>query len=34
MEPSAREPLVRKTSSSYQTFPTSASKRLDKEYLQ
>ncbi|NWR63554.1 GTR6 protein, partial [Bucorvus abyssinicus] len=34
MEPSAREPLVRKTSSSYRTFPTSAGKRLDKEYLQ
>ncbi|NXS51976.1 GTR6 protein, partial [Brachypteracias leptosomus] len=33
MEPSMREPLVRKTSSSYRTFPESASKRLDKEYL-
>nr|XP_010296322.1 PREDICTED: solute carrier family 2, facilitated glucose transporter member 6 [Balearica regulorum gibbericeps] len=33
MEPSAREPLVRKMSSSYRTFPTSAVKRLDKEYL-
>ncbi|NXF29985.1 GTR6 protein, partial [Nyctibius bracteatus] len=33
MEPSAREPLVRKTSSSYRTFPRSAGKRLDKEYL-
>ncbi|KFP62559.1 Solute carrier family 2, facilitated glucose transporter member 6, partial [Cariama cristata] len=27
------EPLVRKTSSSYRTFPNSAGKRLDKEYL-
>ncbi|KAM6193171.1 solute carrier family 2, facilitated glucose transporter member 6 [Sarcoramphus papa] len=34
MEPSALEPLVRKTSSSYRTFPESAGKRLDKEYLQ
>ncbi|KAM9217960.1 solute carrier family 2, facilitated glucose transporter member 6 [Leptosomus discolor] len=34
MEPSAREPLVRKTSSSYRTFSKSAGKRLDKEYLQ
>ncbi|XP_054704704.1 solute carrier family 2, facilitated glucose transporter member 6 isoform X2 [Grus americana] len=34
MEPSAREPLVRKMSSSYRTFPESAVKRLDKEYLQ
>ncbi|NXE23402.1 GTR6 protein, partial [Ardeotis kori] len=33
MEPSMREPLVRKTSSSYRTFPQSAGKRLDKEYL-
>ncbi|NXC69125.1 GTR6 protein, partial [Anhinga anhinga] len=33
MEPSVREPLVRKTSSSYRTFPESAGKRLDKEYL-
>ncbi|NWI84652.1 GTR6 protein, partial [Pitta sordida] len=33
MEPSDREPLVRKTSSSYQTFPRSAVRRLDKEYL-
>ncbi|KAK4811604.1 hypothetical protein QYF61_016911 [Mycteria americana] len=33
MEPSAQEPLVRKTSSSYRTFPQSAVKRLDKEYL-
>ncbi|XP_068011710.1 solute carrier family 2, facilitated glucose transporter member 6 isoform X2 [Melanerpes formicivorus] len=33
MEPSAREPLVRTGSSSYQTFPGSTSKRLDKEYL-
>ncbi|KAF1504048.1 Solute carrier family 2, facilitated glucose transporter member 6, partial [Eudyptula minor novaehollandiae] len=33
MEPSAREPLVRKTRSSYRTFTESASKRLDKEYL-
>ncbi|NXY47214.1 GTR6 protein, partial [Ceuthmochares aereus] len=34
MEPSAREPLVRKKSSSYRTFSESAGKRLDKEYLQ
>ncbi|NWH63940.1 GTR6 protein, partial [Geococcyx californianus] len=34
MEPSAREPLMRKTSSSYRTFPESTGKRLDKEYLQ
>lgn len=33
MEPSAREPLVRKPSSSYRTFPEGISKRLDKEYL-
>lgn len=33
MEPSAREPLVRKPSSSYRTFPEGVSKRLDKEYL-
>ncbi|XP_017665431.1 PREDICTED: solute carrier family 2, facilitated glucose transporter member 6 [Lepidothrix coronata] len=33
MDPSAREPLVRKTSSSYQTFPESSVRRLDKEYL-
>lgn len=33
MEPSAREPLVRKTSFSYQTFPERAVQRLDKEYL-
>ncbi|NXF09687.1 GTR6 protein, partial [Smithornis capensis] len=33
MEPSAREPLVRKTSSSYQTFPRSTVGRLDREYL-
>ncbi|XP_027543605.1 solute carrier family 2, facilitated glucose transporter member 6 [Neopelma chrysocephalum] len=33
MDPSAREPLVRKTSSSYQTFPESSIRRLDKEYL-
>ncbi|XP_068270101.1 solute carrier family 2, facilitated glucose transporter member 6 [Nyctibius grandis] len=33
MDPSVREPLVRKTSSSYRTFPGSAGKRLDKEYL-
>ncbi|KAK2535357.1 hypothetical protein Q9233_003654 [Columba guinea] len=33
MEPSMREPLVRKMSSSYRTFPESAGKRLDKEYL-
>ncbi|KAM6371880.1 LOW QUALITY PROTEIN: solute carrier family 2, facilitated glucose transporter member 6 [Pluvialis apricaria] len=33
MDLSAREPLVRKTSSSYRTFPQSAGKRLDKEYL-
>ncbi|NXK23935.1 GTR6 protein, partial [Arenaria interpres] len=34
MEPSSREPLVRKMSISYRTFPGSAGKRLDKEYLQ
>ncbi|NXS92982.1 GTR6 protein, partial [Jacana jacana] len=34
MEPSTREPLVRKMSISYRTFPESAGKRLDKEYLQ
>uniref|UniRef100_A0A8C3JGU2 Solute carrier family 2 member 6 n=1 Tax=Calidris pygmaea TaxID=425635 RepID=A0A8C3JGU2_9CHAR len=34
MEPSSREPLVRKTSISYRTFPKSAGTRLDKEYLQ
>ncbi|NXG06245.1 GTR6 protein, partial [Sakesphorus luctuosus] len=33
MEPSAREPLLRKTSSSYQTFPGSTVRRLDREYL-
>ncbi|XP_027505984.1 solute carrier family 2, facilitated glucose transporter member 6 [Corapipo altera] len=33
MDLSAREPLVRKTSSSYQTFPESSVRRLDKEYL-
>ncbi|NXM75524.1 GTR6 protein, partial [Serilophus lunatus] len=33
MEPSVREPLVRKTSSSYQTFPKSTVRRLDREYL-
>ncbi|XP_032564278.1 solute carrier family 2, facilitated glucose transporter member 6 [Chiroxiphia lanceolata] len=33
MDPSAREPLVRKTSSSYQTFTESCARRLDKEYL-
>ncbi|XP_027597343.1 solute carrier family 2, facilitated glucose transporter member 6 [Pipra filicauda] len=33
MDPSAREPLVWKTSSSYQTFPESSARRLDKEYL-
>ncbi|XP_068770905.1 solute carrier family 2, facilitated glucose transporter member 6 isoform X2 [Struthio camelus] len=33
MEPSAREPLVRKPSSTYRTFPSSAARRLDKEYL-
>ncbi|NWX48054.1 GTR6 protein, partial [Steatornis caripensis] len=33
MEPSLQEPLIRKTSSSYQTFPESTGKRLDKEYL-
>ncbi|NWW75625.1 GTR6 protein, partial [Climacteris rufus] len=33
MERGDREPLVRKTSSSYRTFPQSAARRLDKEYL-
>ncbi|XP_048821868.1 solute carrier family 2, facilitated glucose transporter member 6 isoform X2 [Lagopus muta] len=34
MEPSVREPLVRRSSSSYHTFPESIRKGLDKEYLQ
>ncbi|NWS43975.1 GTR6 protein, partial [Probosciger aterrimus] len=34
MEPSVREPLIRRTSSLYRTFPESAGKRLDREYLQ
>ncbi|XP_061208349.1 solute carrier family 2, facilitated glucose transporter member 6 isoform X2 [Neopsephotus bourkii] len=34
MEPSAREPLVRRTGSSYWTFPEKAGKRIDREYLQ
>ncbi|NWS91528.1 GTR6 protein, partial [Toxostoma redivivum] len=33
MERGDREPLVRKTSSSYRTFPDSTARRLDKEYL-
>ncbi|NXN95840.1 GTR6 protein, partial [Rhinopomastus cyanomelas] len=33
MDPGMREPLVRKTSSSYRTFPKSTGARLDKEYL-
>ncbi|NWR96360.1 GTR6 protein, partial [Motacilla alba] len=33
MERRDREPLVRKTSSSYHTFPESTARRLDKEYL-
>ncbi|OWK61362.1 Solute carrier family 2, facilitated glucose transporter member 6 [Lonchura striata] len=33
MERRDREPLVRKSSSSYRTFPESAARRLDKEYL-
>ncbi|KAL9826959.1 solute carrier family 2, facilitated glucose transporter member 6 isoform 1-T1 [Geothlypis trichas] len=33
MESRDREPLVRKTSSSYHTFPESTARRLDKEYL-
>ncbi|XP_039417356.1 solute carrier family 2, facilitated glucose transporter member 6 [Corvus cornix cornix] len=33
MERSDREPLVRKTSSSYHTFPESTARRLDREYL-
>ncbi|NXQ53368.1 GTR6 protein, partial [Anthoscopus minutus] len=33
MESSARQPLVRKTSSSYRTFPESTARRLDQEYL-
>ncbi|NXE46417.1 GTR6 protein, partial [Casuarius casuarius] len=34
MEPGAREPLVRKASSTYRTFPGGAARRLDKEYLE
>lgn len=34
MEPSVREPLVRRSSSSYHTFPESIRRGLDKEYLQ
>ncbi|NXO17724.1 GTR6 protein, partial [Oriolus oriolus] len=33
MERSDREPLMRKTSSSYHTFPQSTARRLDREYL-
>ncbi|KAM7033960.1 solute carrier family 2, facilitated glucose transporter member 6 [Acridotheres tristis] len=33
MERGDREPLVRKASSSYRTFPDSTARRLDKEYL-
>ncbi|OXB69057.1 hypothetical protein ASZ78_009533 [Callipepla squamata] len=33
MEPSMREPLVRRSSSSYNTFPESIRRGLDKEYL-
>ncbi|NXF18826.1 GTR6 protein, partial [Rhodinocichla rosea] len=33
MESRDREPLVRKTSSSYHTFPEGTARRLDKEYL-
>ncbi|CAN8197966.1 unnamed protein product [Coccothraustes coccothraustes] len=33
MERRDREPLVRKTSSSYHTFPEGTARRLDKEYL-
>ncbi|XP_059721201.1 solute carrier family 2, facilitated glucose transporter member 6 [Haemorhous mexicanus] len=33
MEHRDREPLVRKTSSSYHTFPEGTARRLDKEYL-
>ncbi|NXE40924.1 GTR6 protein, partial [Ptilorrhoa leucosticta] len=33
MERGDREPLVRKTSSSYRTFPESAARGLDREYL-
>ncbi|NWH36898.1 GTR6 protein, partial [Chloropsis hardwickii] len=33
MESRDREPLVRKTSSSYRTFPESTARRLDREYL-
>ncbi|NWV61380.1 GTR6 protein, partial [Malurus elegans] len=33
MDRSDREPLVRKSSSSYRTFPESAARRLDSEYL-
>ncbi|XP_031412083.1 solute carrier family 2, facilitated glucose transporter member 6 isoform X1 [Meleagris gallopavo] len=34
MEPSVREPLVRRSSSSYHTFPETIRRGLDKEYLQ
>ncbi|XP_057265178.1 solute carrier family 2, facilitated glucose transporter member 6 isoform X1 [Pezoporus wallicus] len=34
MEPSAREPLIQRTGSSYWTFPENAGKRIDREYLQ
>ncbi|NXB80876.1 GTR6 protein, partial [Donacobius atricapilla] len=33
MERGDRQPLVRKSGSSYRTFPESAARRLDKEYL-
>ncbi|NWR00220.1 GTR6 protein, partial [Paradoxornis webbianus] len=33
MESGDRQPLVRKSSSSYRTFPESTARRLDKEYL-
>lgn len=33
MERGDRQPLVRKSSSSYRTFPDSTARRLDKEYL-
>ncbi|KAM9522245.1 solute carrier family 2, facilitated glucose transporter member 6 isoform 1-T1 [Guaruba guarouba] len=34
MEPSAHEPLIRRMSSSYQTFPENTGKRINREYLQ
>ncbi|KAM8995432.1 solute carrier family 2, facilitated glucose transporter member 6 isoform 2-T2 [Ara ararauna] len=34
MEPSAHEPLIRRMSSSYRTFPENTGKRINREYLQ